>query len=61
MHDKGRVFYTSMGHREDVWQNPIYQGLLIGALNWVTGRVDVSVEPNLTKVTPGCNQLPSAK
>ena len=25
---KGRVFYTSMGHREDVWENPKYQGLL---------------------------------
>src|SRR5262249_37653437 len=22
-HHKGRVFFTSMGHREDVWQNPI--------------------------------------
>ena len=28
MHGKGRVFYTSMGHREDVWENPMYQGLL---------------------------------
>ncbi len=23
MHGKGRVFYTSLGHREDVWSNPI--------------------------------------
>jgi type 1 glutamine amidotransferase len=30
-HEKGRVFYTSMGHREDVWENPLYQGLLVGA------------------------------
>lgn len=58
MHDKGRVFYTSMGHREDVWENPKYQGLLIGALGWVTGRVDVSVEPNVAKVTPGYATLP---
>ena len=35
---KGRVFYTSMGHREDVWSNPMYQGLLLGALGWATGR-----------------------
>jgi type 1 glutamine amidotransferase len=53
MHGKGRVFYTSMGHREDVWENPLYQGLLIGALNWATGKVDASIEPNLSKVTPG--------
>ena len=47
MHGKGRVFYTSMGHREDVWENPLYQGLLIGALNWATGKVDASIEPNV--------------
>ena len=39
---KGRVFYTSMGHREDVWENPMYQGLLLGALGWATGRVDAT-------------------
>ncbi len=53
MHGKGRVFYTSMGHREDVWENPLYQGLLVGALGWITGKVDASVEPNVSKVTPG--------
>lgn len=59
MHGKGRVFYTSMGHREDVWENPLYQGLLIGALNWTTGRVDAKIEPNVTKVTPGYLTYPS--
>jgi type 1 glutamine amidotransferase len=58
-HDKGRVFYTSMGHREDVWENPKYQGLLLGALNWITGKVDVNTEPNLAAVTPHYEQLPS--
>jgi len=56
---KGRVFYTSMGHREDVWENPRYQGLLIGALSWATGRVDANLEPNIKQVTPGYNQLGS--
>ena len=59
MHGKGRVFYTSMGHREDVWENPKYQGLLIGALGWATGKVDASVEPNLQQVTPGYNEIPA--
>jgi type 1 glutamine amidotransferase len=54
---KGRVFYTSMGHREDVWESPMYQGLLIGALGWATGRVEADVEPNIRKVTPHCDQL----
>ena len=31
MHGKGRVFYTSMGHREDVWTSPEFQAVLIGA------------------------------
>ncbi len=56
-HGKGRVFYTSMGHREDVWENPMYQGLLMGALAWATGKVDTDLEPNLSKVAPHCNQL----
>ncbi|MFO0892308.1 MAG: ThuA domain-containing protein [Isosphaeraceae bacterium] len=54
---KGRVFYTSMGHREDVWENPRYQGLLVGALAWATGRVDANIDPNVKQVTPHYNQL----
>jgi type 1 glutamine amidotransferase len=54
---KGRVFYTSMGHREDVWESPMYQGLLLGALGWATGRVDADLEPNIRKVTPHYDQL----
>ena len=52
-----RVFYTSMGHREDVWTNPMYQGLLLGALGWATGRVDADLTPNIKEVTPQYNQL----
>jgi type 1 glutamine amidotransferase len=54
---KGRVFYTSMGHREDVWSNPMYQGLVLGALGWASGRVDANIEPNIRKVTPKYDQL----
>jgi type 1 glutamine amidotransferase len=56
---KGRVFYTSMGHREDVWGNPMYQGLLLGALGWAAGRLDADITPNIKEVTPEHNQLPS--
>jgi type 1 glutamine amidotransferase len=55
---KGRVFYTSMGHREDMWENPGYQGLLLGALAWATGQVEASIEPNIKQVTPHYDQLP---
>lgn len=57
MHDKGRVFYTSMGHRTDVWDNPKYQGLLIGALQYVTGKVDADAKPNTSVVTPYFHKL----
>ena len=57
LHGKGRVVYTSMGHREDVWENPLYQGLLLGALGWTTGITDFSAEPNIAKVTPGYKHL----
>jgi uncharacterized protein len=59
MHGQGRVFYTSMGHSEDVWTNPKYQGLLIGALGFVTRRVDADIPPNITEVTPGYKELPA--
>jgi uncharacterized protein len=54
---KGRVFYTSMGHREDVWENSMYQGLLLGALAWATGRVEANIAPNIREVTPKYNEL----
>ena len=49
---KGRVFYTSMGHREDVWTNPIFQSVLLGGLSYAFGNVKADVTPNLDKVTP---------
>ncbi len=54
---KGRVFYTSMGHREEVWSNPMYQALLLGALTWASGRAEANLEPNFKQVTPKGNEL----
>jgi type 1 glutamine amidotransferase len=58
MHGKGRVFYTSMGHRDDVWTNPIFQNLLTGALAWTLGRVTADVSPNMEKEAPNGSELP---
>ncbi|MEO8077168.1 MAG: ThuA domain-containing protein [Acidobacteriota bacterium] len=33
----GRVFYTALGHREEVWQDPRYQQHLLGGLRWALG------------------------
>lgn len=57
-HGEGRVFYTSMGHREDVWSNDIFKNLIIGAFRWATKVVDADLTPNLKEVTPGATTMP---
>jgi type 1 glutamine amidotransferase len=34
---KGRVFYTALGHREEVWRDARFQQMMIGALTWAMG------------------------
>nr|HMP17663.1 ThuA domain-containing protein [Gemmatales bacterium] len=58
-HGKGRVFYTSMGHREDVWTNDIFQKVFLGGLNWVFRQVDADITPNIDQVTPQASVLRS--
>jgi hypothetical protein len=57
MHGKGRVFYSSLGHREDVWTNPFFQAIALGGTGWALGRGNPNVTPNIAKVTPHANQL----
>src|SRR5207302_701782 len=45
VHGKGRVFYTSMGHREDVWTSPTFQSILLGGLSWACRNVDADITP----------------
>lgn len=33
----GKVFYTSLGHREDVWENARYQKHILGGIKWALG------------------------
>ena len=56
MHGKGRVFYTSLGHRQDVWINPFFQAIVLGGLGWALGNVQADVKPNVDRVTPQANQ-----
>ena len=55
---KGRVWYNGMGHREDVWDNPKFQSVLIGGIEWAGGRKPAGVTPNLTEAAPGAHTLP---
>jgi len=53
MHGKGRVFYSSMGHREDVWQSDVFEKVLLGGLQWAAGDVKADLKPNLREAAPG--------
>ena len=57
MHGKGRVFYTSLGHREDVWSSKIFEQLLLGGLSWALGRLEADITPNLDQVAPQANEF----
>lgn len=50
---KGRVFYTALGHRQDLWQSIPYQKHLLGGILWMIGLESgrdkpQSTEPNLS-------------
>lgn len=57
MHGKGRVFYTSMGHREDVWTNPTFQQIMLGGFAWVLRQADFDPQSNIGQATPKANVL----
>lgn len=49
---EGRVFYNALGHREDVWENPVFQQHVIDAAMWTLGEGPAGAEPNFTEVVP---------
>jgi type 1 glutamine amidotransferase len=55
MHGDGRVFFTSMGHREDIWKRPDFVDLVVAGLNWTSRRADADVSPNISQATPEAN------
>jgi type 1 glutamine amidotransferase len=61
LYGKGRVFVTSLGHREDVWTNPVFQRILLGGISWGLGLVDADITPNIDSVTPHHAELPPEK
>lgn len=58
MHGRGRVFYTSIGHREDTWMSPVFQEILFGGIAWAVGNIDSDLTPNLAQVAPRASELP---
>jgi type 1 glutamine amidotransferase len=58
LYHKGRVFYTNLGHREDIWDSAAFQSVLLGGLDWALHRVDADITPNLSQAAPHANVLP---
>ena len=46
---KGKVFYTSLGHQPQVWQDPKFQAHLCGGIDWALGRASGSAAPSGAK------------
>lgn len=44
-YSKGKVFYTSLGHREDVWESEPYQKHILGGIKWALGLEKGSAKP----------------
>jgi type 1 glutamine amidotransferase len=57
-HGAGRVFYTGLGHRADVWSHPVCQAILLGGMAWVLGEVEADIAPNLSQITPAAHTMP---
>ncbi len=59
-HHDGRVFFTSFGHREDIWENPKVQDLILGGIAWAVGNAKADTTPNIKEVTPHAWELKKA-
>jgi type 1 glutamine amidotransferase len=42
----GRVMHMSLGHREDVWTNPVYQDSLLAGVRWLLELEEADATPN---------------
>jgi type 1 glutamine amidotransferase len=45
MYGKGRVFYSTLGHVEQNWDDPRMQKMYVEAIKWSMGLVDADVTP----------------
>jgi type 1 glutamine amidotransferase len=46
MYGKGRVFYSTLGHTNEAWDDPDILKMYLEAIKWVLGRTDGSTAPH---------------
>lgn len=57
-HGQGNVFYTSMGHREDVWESAVFQRVLTAGIAWAFREYETDTTANVTGAAPRASDLP---
>ena len=45
MYGKGRVYYSTLGHVEQNWDDPRVQKMYVEAIKWAMGLIDADVTP----------------
>ena len=58
MQGRGRVYYTTMGHTVEIWQDPVFLRMLLGGIRWATRSVNADLTPNLAAITPEATNIP---
>ncbi len=56
MYGKGRVYYSTLGHVEQNWDDPRIQKMYIEAIKWAMGLVDADVSPRSVPKQSGNTQ-----
>lgn len=49
---KGKVYFSALGHREEIWVDPIFQKSVVDAAQWLMDEGTAGTEPNFDKVVP---------
>jgi len=47
MYGKGRIYYNTLGHREETWDRPDVQKMYLEAIKWALGMTNADVTPHL--------------
>ena len=45
MYGKGRVYYTTLGHVDENWDDPRFQKMITEAIRWALGLVNANITP----------------
>lgn len=49
---KGKVYFSALGHREELWQDPIFQRSIVDAGTWLMTEGPAGTEPNFVQAVP---------